>query len=141
VSDQLDELARRVADRVRPGLAAELVEELRAPLMHMMADLVATTFGRQQPAARVGTSELASLLGVSAGYLRKHAIRLGGRKTSDGPRPRWSFDPDFALRMFEGHPIASDRIRRDSGDSLIRSDGLHGGHGNGSPGPGLHVRQ
>lgn len=43
--------------------------------------------------AMIDTAEAARRLGFSVDYVREHAIELGGRKLSEGPKAPWRFDP------------------------------------------------
>jgi hypothetical protein len=75
--EQLEQLARRVADLV--------TERLRA----------------NDGAPRVVDSQgLAEALGVSADWVRAHSQDLGGRRLGDGPRGRLRFDLDQAVELF-----------------------------------------
>lgn len=70
-------------------VAAAVVAQLRE------AGLVAPAVTELVTAAEVGRR-----LGLTADYVRRHAVQLGGVKVGDGPRARWRFQPeDAAARL------------------------------------------
>ena len=76
--EQLDLLAGRVADLLRPSLSP-----------------VPT-------AGLVDAQTIAEALGVSRDTVYAYAERLGGERFGDGERPRWRFGLDHALAAWSG---------------------------------------
>lgn len=74
-SDQLDQLAILVADRLATRLAGDLSEELISP------------------------SELARRYGVTRSWAYEHADELGALRIGTGPRPRLRFRPAVVERV------------------------------------------
>jgi hypothetical protein len=73
--DQIEALARRLAELVAPLVAAEL---------------------RTAPIEDVDAKELAGQLGVSRDWVYENKVRLGGVPLGDGPKARWRFDVEKA---------------------------------------------
>ena len=85
--DQLDALAARVAELLRPAPAS---------------------------ARFVDAATVAAALGLSRDSVYAKAAELGGVRVGDGPRPRWRFDLDRALDAWTGR-LEGDRSLEPSG--------------------------
>jgi hypothetical protein len=57
---------------------------------HRVAELVAAQ--RHEPFRLVDTETVARMLAVSEGWVRNHAVELGGMRVGDGPRSPLRFD-------------------------------------------------
>ena len=70
---------------------AELVEAVARRVVELLREE-----GLAAPASPslIAASEVAELFGVSAEWVRDHALELGAVRLGDGPRPRLRFDPE-----------------------------------------------
>ncbi len=92
--DDLEEIARTVGDRV-------------------IAVIQAGAGGPQRKPARMTAGQVAKEYGVSDGWVRANAERLGAVPLGDGPRPRLRFDPDVVADRLSSCQQAGGRKKAD----------------------------
>jgi hypothetical protein len=70
------------------GLALELTDDQVVDLRQQLGVEMSTNVD-----GLIDSAAAAKLLGVSAEYVREHAVELGGRKLNDSSKAPWRFDP------------------------------------------------
>ena len=90
----------RGARRAAVELTAEAIEQIAQRVAELLRS---STSHPQGVTALLDAAELASVLGVSRGWVYEHATELGAITLGDGPKARLRFDPALAARAMDAH--------------------------------------
>jgi len=85
--------------RFEEGVGRLHPEDIKA-IAAAVAVLLATRRERPVEGRLADAEEIARAYGVTAGYVRANAARLGAVRIGDGPRPRLRFDPEIVAERW-----------------------------------------